>query len=297
MKVLTSIFVCLLCVAAGLLGYLSFEIVSPSHNVKEQTVTDDRGVEVNIPDYPTAVIPSDLRVSPIIETFARESTVRDKNNTVIISLPKDAEYIEHKTVGGYPLVVIDMYSPSKVLEAYTKLGYIFHREDIANSVTSDSKNAIDEAINLVSNQEKKKVLYLKSPYIVPKKGTIEDNILLESQVISIQDSGVITEKEDEDSDSYMKVTKEEIEAFAPDVIICKTDIVKRSIINDMPNLDAVKNEKVFSIEDTSYHFEFDEYHSIPAVIWVIKKAYDLNTPDPDKFFKWYVSATKRHYKF
>ena len=297
MKVLTSIFVCLLCVAAGLLGYLSFEIVSPSHNVKEQTVTDDRGVEVNIPDYPTAVIPSDLRVSPIIETFARESTVRDKNNTVIISLPKDAEYIEHKTVGGYPLVVIDMYSPSKVLEAYTKLGYIFHREDIANSVTSDSKNAIDEAINLVSNQEKKKVLYLKSPYIVPKKGTIEDNILLESQVISIQDSGVITEKEDEDSDSYMKVTKEEIEAFAPDVIICKTDIVKRSIINDMPDLDAVKNEKVFSIEDTSYHFEFDEYHSIPAVIWVIKKAYDLNTPDPDKFFKWYVSATKRHYKF
>ena len=297
MKVLTSIFVCLLCVAAGLLGYLSFEIVSPSHNVKEQTVTDDRGVEVNIPDYPTAVIPSDLRVSPIIETFARESTVRDKNNTVIISLPKDAEYIEHKTVGGYPLVVIDMYSPSKVLEAYTKLGYIFHREDIANSVTSDSKNAIDEAINLVSNQEKKKVLYLKSPYIVPKKGTIEDNILLESQVISIQDSGVITEKEDEYSDSYMKVTKEEIEAFAPDVIICKTDIVKRSIINDMPNLDAVKNEKVFSIEDTSYHFEFDEYHSIPAVIWVIKKAYDLNTPDPDKFFKWYVSATKRHYKF
>ena len=297
MKVLTSIFVCLLCVAAGLLGYLSFETVSPSHNVKEQTVTDDRGVEVNIPDYPTAVIPSDLRVSPIIETFARESTVRDKNNTVIISLPKDAEYIEHKTVGGYPLVVIDMYSPSKVLEAYTKLGYIFHREDIANSVTSDSKNAIDEAINLVSNQEKKKVLYLKSPYIVPKKGTIEDNILLESQVISIQDSGVITEKEDEDSDSYMKVTKEEIEAFAPDVIICKTDIIKRSIINDMPDLYAVKNEKVFSIEDTSYHFEFDEYHSIPAVIWVIKKAYDLNTPDPDKFFKWYVSATKRHYKF
>ena len=297
MKVLTSIFVCLLCVAAGLLGYLSFETVYPSHNVKEQTVTDDRGVEVKIPDYPTAVIPSDLRVSPIIETFARESTVRDKNNTVIISLPKDAEYIEHKTVGGYPLVVIDMYSPSKVLEAYTKLGYIFHREDIANSVTSDSKNAIDEAINLVSNQEKKKVLYLKSPYIVPKKGTIEDNILLESHAISIQDSDVITEKEDEDSDSYMKVTKEEIEAFAPDVIICKTDAVKRSIINDMPDLDAVKNEKVFSIEDTSYHFEFDEYHSIPAVIWVIKKAYDLNTPDPDKFFKWYVSATKRHYKF
>ena len=294
MKVLTSIFVCLLCVAAGLLGYLSFEIVSPSHNVKEQTVTDDRGVEVNIPDYPTAVIPSDLRVSPIIETFARESTVRDKNNTVIISLPKDAEYIEHNE---YPLFMIDMSSPSKVLEAYTKLGYIFHREDIANSVTSDSKNAIDEAINLVSNQEKKKVLYLKSPYIVPKKGTIEDNILLESHAISIQDSGVITEKEDEDSDSYMKVTKEEIEAFAPDVIICKTDVVKRSIINDIPNLDAVKNEKVFSIEDTSYHFEFDEYHSIPAVIWVIKKAYDLNTPDPDKFFKWYVSATKRHYKF
>ena len=275
MKVLTSIFVCLLYVAAGLLGYLSFETVSPSHNVKEQTVTDDRGIEVKIPDYPTAVIPSDLRVSPIIETFARESTVRDKNNTVIISLPKDAEYIEHKTVGGYPLVVIDMYSPSKVLEAYTKLGSIFHREDIANSVTSDSKNAIDEAINLVSNQEKKKVLYLKSPYIVPKKGTIEDNILLESHA----------------------VTKEEIEAFAPDVIICKTDIVKRSIINDMPDLDAVKNEKVFSIEDTSYHFEFDEYHSIPAVIWVIKKAYDLNTPDPDIFFKWYVSATKRHYKF
>ena len=294
MKVLTSIFVCLLCIAAGLLGYLSFETVSPSHNVKEQTVTDDRGVEVKIPDYPTAVIPSDLRVSPIIETFARESTVRDNSKTIIITLPKDAEYIERNE---YPLVVIDMYSPSKVLEAYTKLGYIVHREDIANSVTSDSKNAIDEAINLVSNQEKKKVLYLKSPYIVPKKGTIEDNILLESHTVSIQDSGVITEKEDEDSDSYMKVTKEEIEAFAPDVIICKTDIVKCSIINDMPNLDAVKNEKVFSIEDTSYHFEFDEYHSIPAVIWVIKKAYDLNTPDPDKFFKWYVSATKRHYKF
>ena len=294
MKVLTSIFVCLLCVAAGLLGYLSFETVSPSHNVKEQTVTDDRGVEVKIPDYPTAVIPSDLRVSPIIETFARESTVRDNSKTIIITLPKDAEYIERNE---YPLVVIDMYSPSKVLEAYTKLGYIFHREDIANSVTSDSKNAIDEAINLVSNQEKKKVLYLKSPYIIPKKGTIEDNILLESHAISIQDSGVITEKEDEDSDSYMKVTKEEIEAFAPDVIICKTDVVKHSIINDMPDLDAVKNEKVFSIEDTSYHFEFDEYHSIPAVIWVIKKAYDLNTPDPDKFFKWYVSATKRHYKF
>ena len=294
MKVLTSIFVCLLCVAAGLLGYLSFETVSPSHNVKEQTVTDDRGVEVKIPDYPTAVIPSDLRVSPIIETFARESTVRDNNKTIIITLPKDVEYIERNE---YPLFVIDMSSPSKVLEAYTKLGSIFHREDIANSVTSDSKNAIDEAINLVSNQEKKKVLYLKSPYIVPKKGTIEDNILLESHAISIQDSDVITEKEDEDSDSYMKVTKEEIEAFAPDVIICKTDAVKRSIINDMPDLDAVKNEKVFSIEDTSYHFEFDEYHSIPAVIWVIKKAYDLNTPDPDKFFKWYVSATKRHYKF
>ena len=95
----------------------------------------------------------------------------------------------------------------------------------------------------------------------------------------------------------MEITKEEIEAFAPDVIICKTDIAKRSIINDMPDLDAVKNEKVFSIEDTSYHFEFDEYHSIPAVIWVIKKAYNLNTPDPDIFFKWYVSATKRHYKF
>ena len=294
MKVLTSIFVCLLCVAAGLLCYLSFETISPSHNVKEQTVTDDRGVQVNIPDYPTAVIPSDLRVSPIIETFARESTVRDNSKTIIITLPKDAEYIE---CNEYPLFVIDMSSPSKVLEAYTKLGSIFHREDIANSVTSDSKNAIDEAINLVSNQEKKKVLYLKSPYIVPKKGTIEDNILLESHTISIQDSGVITEKEDEDSDSYMKITKEEIEAFGPDVIICKTDIVKRSIINDMPNLDAVKNEKVFSIEDTSYHFEFDEYHSIPAVIWVIKKAYDLNTPDPDKFFKWYVSATKRHYKF
>ena len=124
MKVLTSISVCLLYVMAGLLGYLSFETVSPSHNVKEQTVTDDRGVEVKIPDYPTAVIPSDLRVSPIIETFARESTVRDKNNTVIISLPKDAEYIEHNE---YPLFVIDMYSPRKVLEAYTKLGSIFHR--------------------------------------------------------------------------------------------------------------------------------------------------------------------------
>ena len=294
MKVLTSIFVCLLCIAAGLLGYLSFETVSPSHNVKEQTVTDDRGVEVNIPDYPTAVIPSDLRVSPIIETFARESTVRDNSKTIIITLLKDAEYIERNE---YPLFVIDMSSPSKVLEAYTKLGSIFHREDIANSVTSDSKNAIDEAINLVSNQEKKKVLYLKSPYIVPKKGTIEDNILLESHTISIQDSGVIKEKEDEYSDSYMEITKEEIEAFAPDVIICKTDVVKHSIINDMPDLEAVKNEKVFSIEDTSYHFEFDEYHSIPAVIWVIKKAYDLNTPDPDKFFKWYVSSTKRHYKF
>ena len=212
----------------------------------------------------------------------------------MITLPKDAEYINCK---GYPSVVIDMSSPSKVLEAYTKLGSIFHREDIANAIVTDSKKAIDEAINIISKQEKKKVLYLKSPYIVPKKNTIEDNILLESHTVSIQDSGVITEKEDEDSDSYMKVTKEEIEAFAPDVIICKTDIVKCSIINDMPNLDAVKNEKVFSIEDTSYHFEFDEYHSIPAVIWVIKKAYDLNTPDPDKFFKWYVSATKRHYKF
>lgn len=287
----------MLCFTAGLLGYLAFDAISPSHYVKEQTVTDDRGLQVKIPDYPTAIIPSDLRISPIIETFARESTVRDKNNTVIITLPKDAEYIECKKTGGYPLVVINMSSPSKVLEAYTKLGSIFHREDIANSVTKDSKNAIDEAINLVSSQEKKKVLYLKSPYIVPKENTIEDNILLESQVISIQDSGVITEKEDEYSESYMKITKEEIEAFAPDVIICKTDIVKRSIINDMPDLYAVKNEKVFSIEDTSYHFEFDEYHSIPAVIWVIKKAYDLNTPDPDKFFKWYVSATKRHYKF
>ena len=294
MKVLTSIFVCLLYVVAGLLGYLSFETVSPSHNVKEQTVTDDRGVEVKIPDYPTAVIPSDLRVSPIIETFARESTVRDNSKTIIITLPKDAEYIERNE---YPLFVIDMSSPSKVLEAYTKLGSIFHREDIANSVTSDSKKAIDEAINLVSSQEKKKVLYLKSPYIVPKKGTIEDNILLESHVVSIQDLDVTTEKADEYSDSYTEITKEEIEAFAPDVIICKTDVAKRSIINDMPDLDAVKNEKVFYIEDTNYHFEFDEYHSIPAVIWVIKKAYDLNTPDPDKFFKWYVSATKRHYKF
>ena len=283
----------LLCIAAGLLGYLTPDAITPSHNVKEQIVIDDRGSQAKIPDYPTAVIPSDLRISPIIEAFTRESTVRDKN-TIMITLPKDAEYIKHES---YPSVVIDMSSPSKVLEAYTKLGSIFNREDIANSVTTDSKNAIDEAINLVSNQEKKKVLYLKSPYIVPKKGTIEDNILLESHAISIQDSGVITEKEDEDSDSYMKITKEEIEAFAPDVIICKTDVVKRSIINDMPDLDAVKNEKVFSIEDTSYHFEFDEYHSIPAVIWVIKKAYDLNTPDPDKFFKWYVSATKRHYKF
>lgn len=283
----------LLCIAAGLLGYLTPDAITPSHNVKEQIVIDNHGSEVKIPDYPTSVIPSDLRISPIIEAFARESTVRDKN-TIMITLPKDAEYIKSK---GYPSVVIDMSSPSKVLEAYTKLGSIFHREDIANSVTSDSKNAIDEAVNLVSNQEKKKVLYLKSPYIVPNKDTIEDNILLESHVISIQDSGVIKEKEDEYSDSYMEITKEEIEAFAPDVIICKTDVVKRSIINDMPNLDAVKNEKVFSIEDTSYHFEFDEYHSIPAVIWVIKKAYDLNTPDPDKFFKWYVSATKRHYKF
>ena len=283
----------LLCIAAGLLGYLTPDAITPSHNVKEQIVIDNRGSEVKIPDYPTSVIPSDLRISPIIEAFARESTVRDKN-TIMITLPKDVEYIKRK---GYPSVVIDMSSPSKVLEAYTKLGSIFHREDIANAIVTDSKKAIDEAINLVSNQEKKKVLYLKSPYIVPKKDTIEDNILLESHTISIQDSGVITEKEEEYSDSYMKITKEEIEAFAPDVIICKTDIVKRSIINDIPDLYAVKNEKVFSIEDTSYHFEFDEYHSIPAVIWVIKKAYDLNTPDPDKFFKWYVSATKRHYKF
>lgn len=288
----------LLCIAAGLLGYLTPDVITPNHsikeqiNIKEQIIVDDRGSQVKIPDYPTSVIPSDLRVSPIIEAFARESTVRDKNNTIIITLPKDAEYIERK---GYPLIVMDMSSPSKVLETYTKLGSIFHREDISNSIVTDSKKAIDEAINLISNQEKKKVLYLKSPYIVPKKGTIENNILLESHVVSILDSGV-TEKENE-SDSYMEITEEEIDTFAPDVIICKTDAVKRSIINDMPDLDAVKNEKVFSIEDISYHFEFDEYHSIPAVIWVIKKAYNLNTPDPDKFFKWYVSATKRHYKF
>ena len=144
MKIFQILLVCILCFTAGLLGYLSFETVSPSHNVKEQTVTDDRGIEVKSPDYPTAIIPSDLRVSPIIETFARESTVRDNSKTIIITLPKDAEYIERNE---YPLFVIDMSSPSKVLETYTKLGSIFHREDIANSVTTDSKNAIDEAIH------------------------------------------------------------------------------------------------------------------------------------------------------
>lgn len=274
------------------------EVIDLLFGTEEQTITDDRGLQVNIPDYPTAVIPSDLRIAPIIEAFAHENTAMDKSKSTIITLPKDVKNINDITSIQYPMVVIDMSSPSKVLEAYTKLGTIFHREDIAESITSDCKDAITEAVNIVSGQEKKRVLYLKAPYVIPKEGTIEDNILLESQVVSIWNSGVtITEKDDSCSQySIEGISKEEIEAFAPDIIICKTNVGKQTIIHDMPELDAVKNEKVFSIEDTNYHFDFDEYHSIPAVIWVIKRAYELDTPDPDKFFKWYIAVTKRNYK-
>ena len=294
MKVSLKVLICILFLEVV---YISYNLCPDfTNSVKEQTITDDRGIEVNIPDYPTGVIPSDLRIAPIIETFARESTARDKGKTIMITLPRDVEYISDKTTDQYPMVVLDMSSPSNVLKAYTKLGDIFHREDIANSVVSDCEDAITEAMKVVSDKEKKKVLYLKAPYAIPKKDTIENNILLESNVISIWDSGAIT-SEKKNEHSFVEVTKEEIEAFNPDVIICKTNIGKRAISYDLPELDAVKNGKVFSIEDTDYHFEFDEYHSIPAVIWVIKKAYELDTPDPDKFFKWYISATKRNYKF
>ena len=134
MKVSLKVLICILFLEVV---YISYNLFPDFTNVKEQTITDHRRIEVNIPDYPTGVIPSDLRIAPIIETFARESTARDKGKTIMITLPRDVEYISDKTTNQYPMVVLDMSSPSNVLKAYTKLGDIFHREDIASSVVSD----------------------------------------------------------------------------------------------------------------------------------------------------------------
>ena len=265
-------------------------------NGKEQKITDDRGVQVSIPDYPTAVIPSDLRLSPIIEAFGREATIRDRKKSIMVTLPKDLNYIDNKTKTEFPIVVLDMSSPSKVLETYTKLGNIFHREDIANAITMGCGDALTNAIGHVSELPKKKVLYLKSGYEIPVKDSIENNILVESHVLSIWDSGIYIMNDDE-SKNYDKITKEQIATFNPDLIICKQSSDKRIISKDLADLEAVKAGQVFAIEDEDYHFEFDEYHSIPAVLWVIKKAYDRNTSDPDSFYKWYLSATKFNNKF
>ena len=265
----------------------------------ERMFTDDRGVQVKIPDYPTAVIPSDLRVSPIIEAFGRDATARDKMNTIMVTLKKDEKFIHDRVKVRYPIVVINMDSPSKVLEAYTKLGDIFHREDIATSIVTGSSDAISNALDKVisSGTEKKKVLYLKGVYEVPLSDSLENNILAECYTTSIWDAMAPNVLEFDETGSYANVSKEHITEFAPDVIICKTDVIKRTIERDLPEIDAVKNKKVFSIEENNYHFEFDEYHSIPAMVWVIKKTYGLDSPDPDKFYKWYLSATKFNHKF
>lgn len=265
----------------------------------ERMFTDDRGVQVKIPDYPTAVIPSDLRVSPIIEAFGRDATARDKMNTIMVTLKKDEKFIHDRVKVRYPMVVINMDSPSKVLEAYTKMGDIFHREDIATSIVTGSSDAISNALDKVisSGTEKKKVLYLRGVYEIPLSGSLENNILTECYTASIWDTMAPNALEFDETGSYANVSKEQITEFAPDVIICKTDVAKRTIERDLPDIDAVKNKKVFSIEENNYHFEFDEYHSIPAMIWVIKKTYDLDSPDPDKFYKWYLSATKFNHKF
>ena len=298
MNILKKVLICVLFLGVGLWIGQYVYVPDLMADANEQIVTDDRNAEVKIPDYPTAVIPSDLRISPIIEAFGRESTARDKDKTIMITLPKDVEYINERTYKHYPMVVIDMSSPSSVLKAYTKLGNIFHRDDIANSIVNGSGDALSNAVSKVPSSQdgQKKVLYLKAPYEIPKKDTIEDNILLQSRVISIWDTGIELSGGDE-YNSYVSITKEQIAEFAPDVIICKTNVGKRTVERDLKELEAVKNENVFSIEDTDYHFEFDEYHSIPAMIWLIKKTYNLDTPDPDGFYKWYLSATKSNYKF
>jgi ABC-type Fe3+-hydroxamate transport system substrate-binding protein len=197
------------------------------------------------------------------------------------------------------MVVLNMDSPNKVLEAYTKLGDIFHREDIATSIVTGSSDAISNALDkgISSGAEKKKVLYLRGVYEIPLSGSLENNILTECHTLSIWDIMAPNVLQFDDTGSYAGVSKEQITEFDPDVIICKTDVAKRTIERDLPDIDAVKNKKVFSIEESNYHFEFDEYHSIPAMVWVIKKTYDLDTPDPDKFYKWYLSATKFNHKF
>ena len=298
MSILKKVLMCVVFLCAGL--YIGQYVYLPDLmevDAKEQIITDDRNKKVKIPDYPTNVIPSDLRISPIIEAFGRENTVRDKLKSIMVVLPEDEEAISEMAHRYYPMVVLDMSSPSNVLKAYTMLGNIFHREDIATSITMGSGDAISNAVDRVmsSQTEQKRVLYLKSENENPKKDTIEDNILLQSHVTSIWDTGF--EATGEVYSHFVTITKEQIEAFDPDVIICKTNATKRIVARDMGELKAVKSENVFSIEETDYHFEFDEYHSIPAVIWVIKKAYNLETPDPDNFFRWYLSATKSNYKF
>ena len=296
---LKVVMLCILCICIGLgvgqVVYLPDLFVSAN----ERIFTDDRGVQVKIPDYPTAVIPSDLRVSPIIEAFGREATAREKTNTVMITTIKDEKFIHDRVRTSYPMVVLNMDSPNKVLEAYTKLGDIFHREDIATSIVTGSSDAISNALDKVisSGAEKKKVLYLRGVYEIPLSGSLENNILAECHTLSIWDTMAPNVLEFDDTGSYAGVSKEQITEFDPDVIICKTDVAKRTIERDLPDIDAVKNKKVFSIEESNYHFEFDEYHSIPAMVWVIKKTYNLDTPDPDKFYKWYLSATKFNHKF
>ena len=294
-----KVVLCILCICIGLgVGQVVY-VPDLLVTANERMFTDDRGVQVKIPDYPTAVIPSDLRVSPIIEAFGRDATAGDKMNTIMVTLKKDEKSIHDRVKVRYPMVVINMDSPSKVLEAYTKLGDIFHREDIATSIVTGSSDAISNALDKVisSGTEKKKVLYLKGVYEVPLSGSLENNILTECYTTSIWDTTTLNVLEFDETGSYANVSKEQVTEFAPDVIICKTDVIKRTIERDLPEIDAVKSKKVFSIEENNYHFEFDEYHSIPAMVWVIKKTYGLDSPDPDKFYKWYLSATKFNHKF